>query len=58
MHASPEMEALVASASARGRIGQPADVAAVVAFLASDDARWVTGHLLDASGGAFLGPRM
>jgi 3-oxoacyl-[acyl-carrier protein] reductase len=54
MHASHEMEALVASASALGRIGQPADVAAVVAFLASDDARWVTGHLLDASGGAFL----
>jgi 3-oxoacyl-[acyl-carrier protein] reductase len=34
-----------------GRIGQPNDVATVVAFLASDDARWVTGSLLQAAGG-------
>jgi 3-oxoacyl-[acyl-carrier protein] reductase len=34
-----------------GRLGQPEDVATVVAFLASDDARWVTGSLLQAAGG-------
>ncbi len=34
-----------------GRIGQPNDIAPVVAFLASDDARWITGSLLDAAGG-------
>jgi 3-oxoacyl-[acyl-carrier protein] reductase len=34
-----------------GRIGQPDDVASVVAFLASDDARWVTGSLLQVAGG-------
>jgi 3-oxoacyl-[acyl-carrier protein] reductase len=34
-----------------GRIGQPEDVSTVVAFLASDDARWVTGSLLQAAGG-------
>jgi 3-oxoacyl-[acyl-carrier protein] reductase len=34
-----------------GRIGQPDDIASVVAFLASDDARWVTGSLLQAAGG-------
>jgi 3-oxoacyl-[acyl-carrier protein] reductase len=34
-----------------GRIGQPDDVATVVAFLASDDARWVTGSLLQVAGG-------
>jgi 3-oxoacyl-[acyl-carrier protein] reductase len=34
-----------------GRIGTPEDVATVVAFLASDDARWVTGSLLQAAGG-------
>jgi 3-oxoacyl-[acyl-carrier protein] reductase len=34
-----------------GRIGQPGDVASVVAFLASDEARWVTGSLIDAAGG-------
>ncbi|MDQ1693653.1 MAG: 3-oxoacyl-[acyl-carrier protein] reductase [Acidobacteriaceae bacterium] len=34
-----------------GRLGQPDDVATVVAFLASDDARWVTGSLLQVAGG-------
>jgi 3-oxoacyl-[acyl-carrier protein] reductase len=34
-----------------GRIGRPDDIADVVAFLASADARWVTGHVLAASGG-------
>jgi len=34
-----------------GRVGQPDDVAGVVAFLASDQARWVTGSLIDAAGG-------
>jgi 3-oxoacyl-[acyl-carrier protein] reductase len=34
-----------------GRIGKPDDIADVVAFLASDDARWVTGALLQAGGG-------
>ena len=35
-----------------GRAGQVADIAPVAVFLASDDARWVTGELLLASGGA------
>jgi 3-oxoacyl-[acyl-carrier protein] reductase len=34
-----------------GRVGQPQDIATVVSFLASDDARWVTGSLLQAAGG-------
>ncbi|WP_059007278.1 glucose 1-dehydrogenase [Streptomyces specialis] len=34
-----------------GRLGEPADVADVVAFLASPDARWVTGQNLRATGG-------
>ena len=29
----------------------PEDVAAAVAFLASDDARWITGHTLPVDGG-------
>ena len=29
-----------------GRIGQPSDIAPVAVFLASDDARWVTGETL------------
>jgi 2-hydroxycyclohexanecarboxyl-CoA dehydrogenase len=34
-----------------GRLGQPADVAAAVAFLASDDASFITGQTLSVSGG-------
>ncbi|MDB5600260.1 MAG: short-chain dehydrogenase/reductase [Xanthobacteraceae bacterium] len=36
------------------RIGQPADVASVVAFLASDDARWITGDTIRVDGGSKL----
>jgi 3-oxoacyl-[acyl-carrier protein] reductase len=34
-----------------GRLGQPADVAAAVAYLASDEAAWVTGATLHVNGG-------
>ncbi|ALC25061.1 short-chain dehydrogenase [Streptomyces pristinaespiralis] len=44
--------------TALDRLGGPDDVAEVVAFLASDAARWITGQTLDASGGLFLGPRV
>jgi 3-oxoacyl-[acyl-carrier protein] reductase len=37
--------------TALGRLGRPEDIADVVAFLACDDARWVTGELLGATGG-------
>ncbi|MED5016525.1 SDR family oxidoreductase [Paenibacillus chibensis] len=36
------------------RWGQPEDVADIAAFLASSDSRWVTGQLIDASGGSHL----
>ncbi|MFH9401817.1 SDR family oxidoreductase [Streptomyces sp. NPDC017638] len=44
--------ARAAALSALGRVGTPADVADVVAFLVSEDGRWVTGHWLDATGGS------
>jgi len=34
-----------------GRVGEPDDVAAAVAFLASSDAVWITGHVLPVDGG-------
>lgn len=51
----PEAVEQMAQLSAFGRVGEPQDVADVVAFLASDDARWVTGAFLDATGGTLLG---
>ncbi|MGY5124506.1 SDR family oxidoreductase [Streptomyces nigrescens] len=37
-----------------GRIADPTDIGDIVAFLASDDSRWVTGQWIDATGGALL----
>lgn len=39
-----------------GRIGEPADIAAAVAFLGSDDASWITGIVLPVDGGVLCGP--
>jgi 3-oxoacyl-[acyl-carrier protein] reductase len=39
------------SLTALGRIGEPADIADVVAFLAGDDGRWITGQSIRAAGG-------
>jgi len=41
-------------ATALRRIGEPDDIADAAAFLATDDARWVTGAWLDVSGGIRL----
>lgn len=43
-----------AAQSAFGRLGEPEDVADVVAFLATDEARWITGQVIDVSGGTRL----
>jgi 3-oxoacyl-[acyl-carrier protein] reductase len=56
LDSSPEMRAQVTSTIAFGRIGEAADIADVVAFLVSDDARWITGQSIEASGGQWLGP--
>ena len=47
----PEALEAVEGMTPLGRLGQPADVAAVVAFLVGPDGRWVTGQNLRATGG-------
>ncbi|MFD7787958.1 SDR family oxidoreductase [Streptomyces nojiriensis] len=54
LRGNAEAEAHAASLSALGRIGRPDDIADVVGFLASDAARWVTGRVVDATGGSAL----
>ncbi|MFI9559190.1 SDR family oxidoreductase [Nonomuraea endophytica] len=54
---SPETVGLVSAFTALGRIGQPADIADAVALLAREESRWITGHVLDVTGGYFLGPK-
>ncbi len=46
-----EVHQQIAALTALRRLGQPADVADVVALLVSDDARWLTGQNIRASGG-------
>jgi 3-oxoacyl-[acyl-carrier protein] reductase len=48
---TPEFEVEIAAGTPLGRVGQPEDVADVIAFLASEQARWLTGQLLYAGGG-------
>lgn len=46
-----EMATQVKGQTPLGRLGQPQDIASVVAFVVSDDAAWVTGQTLVVSGG-------
>ncbi len=50
MHDSALQQAVIAQ-TPLGRMGQPEDVSGAVAFLVSDDARWVTGQRLELTGG-------
>ncbi len=48
---TPELEAALAQSTPLRRIGQPDDIADVVVFLASQQARWVTGQTVHVGGG-------
>ncbi|MGY3679807.1 SDR family oxidoreductase [Streptomyces sp. TE33382] len=51
----PEAVEQMAQTSAFNRVGEAADIADVVAFVASEESRWITGSCIDASGGTLLG---
>lgn len=48
---TPELAAMICAGTPLGRLGAPEDVAEVVVFLASVQARWLTGQLLYVGGG-------
>jgi len=48
---TPDFEADIARGTPLRRVGEPADVADVIVFLASQQARWVTGQLIYVGGG-------
>ncbi|MDX1662916.1 MAG: SDR family oxidoreductase [Candidatus Promineifilaceae bacterium] len=52
---TPEAETEIATGTPLGRIGRPEDVADVVVFFASQQARWITGQLLYVGGGWRMG---
>jgi len=47
-----ELEKMMIDGTPLGRIGQPADIAKVAVFLASDDSAWVNGEKINVTGGA------
>ena len=49
-----EMNAQIASVTALGRVGLPDDIGGVVAFLCSEEGRWVNGQRIEVSGGMML----
>jgi len=51
---APEDQARIASLIPLGRMGRPEDTAAAVAFLASEDAGYITGATLDVNGGKVM----
>lgn len=51
---TPDGRKMAEEMSALGRVGEPSDIADIVAFTASPDGRWVTGQMLDATGGSHL----
>ena len=53
--ADPAMKAWAGSQNVLRRVGQPDDIGDIIAFLASDDARFVNGQVIDATGGGLLG---
>jgi NAD(P)-dependent dehydrogenase (short-subunit alcohol dehydrogenase family) len=51
IRSNPQMKERLASLSPLGRVGQADDIGSVVAFLCSDDAKWVNGQRIEVSGG-------
>lgn len=54
--ARPELRATLNEKLPLGRIGQPADIAPAVVWLASDEATWITGAVLNVDGGLNVAP--
>jgi 3-oxoacyl-[acyl-carrier protein] reductase len=52
--AGSDFEKVAIANTPLGRAGQPEDIAPPVSFLASDDARWITGETIFVSGGAAI----
>jgi 3-oxoacyl-[acyl-carrier protein] reductase len=50
-YATPELYHDVLAREPQGRWGRPDDAARLIAWLATDDARWITGQVIDSTGG-------
>jgi len=52
--AHPDAKERIASQTALGRVGVPDDIGGVIAFLCTEEARWINAQRIEASGGMFL----
>lgn len=52
--AAPQVVDIIANLTALGRVGEAEDIGGVVAFLCTEDAAWVNGQRIEASGGMFV----
>jgi 3-oxoacyl-[acyl-carrier protein] reductase len=50
-YASPELHERILDLEPQGRWGHPEDAARLIAWLCTDDARWVTGQIINSTGG-------
>ena len=51
---NPQMKSFVASQTALGRVGKADDIGSVVAFLCTEEAKWINGQRIEVSGGVTL----
>lgn len=51
---NPEINKLIASQTALGRVGEPDDIGGAIASLLSEENRWITGQRIEVSGGQSL----
>lgn len=49
-----QLNKMIASQTALGRVGLPDDIGGVVAFLCTEEAKWINAQRIEASGGMFL----
>lgn len=54
IRSNPQVKAFITSQTPLGRVGQADDIGSVVAFLCSDDAKWINGQRIEVSGGINL----
>lgn len=54
IRSNPQIQTYLAGLSPLGRVGEPDDIAGVVAFLCSPDAKWINGQRIEVSGGINL----
>ncbi|MEI6595747.1 MAG: SDR family oxidoreductase [Bacteroidota bacterium] len=51
---NPQLKNMIAANTALGRTGVANDIGGIIAFLCSDEAKWITGQRIEATGGVFM----